>query len=333
MIDEYKNEHQVDGLSLNEKLVMENEELFLQILPEMGAKITHITRKKSGTEFLKQPKKVLDKTRLPKYGQEFLPPYAVGFDECFPNISPSVYKHESGRKIYLPDHGELWSQSWMFERISDEEIKFWMDGVQLDYRFYKTIKLKGSSIKILYEVENWGDSIIEYIWSSHPLLEIQKGDKLVLPEEVTEVVVNGTQRHDNRKTEKLIEWPELYGSPHGVHFDEVLPPSSKFAGKFFTDRLQSGFAGIYRVESDESILFRFDTEKIPYLGIWLCYGGWPESSQQKDYTVALEPCSSRPDSLNEAIKWGEQKSIRPKDISTWELEILIHDGQPNISQI
>ncbi|MCC5942993.1 MAG: DUF5107 domain-containing protein [Balneolaceae bacterium] len=330
MVNLSKSKHNVH--IPNEKVVMENDRLLVKILPEMGGKITHITRKYSGTEFLKQSNTVLEKTRLPKYGQDFLPPYAAGFDECFPNISPSVYKHASGRKIYLPDHGELWSQSWKFEQIGDCELKLWMDGVQLDYRFNKTIKLKGNSVQILYEVENWGDSKFEYIWSSHPLLEVDEGDKLLLPDEVTEVF-NGVSNQNNQKTKERIKWPQLNSLQLDHRFDEVHPPSSKFAGKFFTDRLQSGLAGLYRAKFDESILFQFDTKKVPYLGIWLCYGGWPNSSKQKDYTVALEPCSSRPDSLNEAIKWGEHKSLEPKNVSTWELEVQIHDGQPNISKI
>jgi hypothetical protein len=35
---------------------------------------------------------------------------------------------------------------------------------------------------------------------------------------------------------------------------------------------------------------RFDTAKLPYLGLWLCYGGWPDDEMlPRQYAVAFEP--------------------------------------------
>lgn len=96
------------------------------------------------------------------------------------------------------------------------------------------------------------------------------------------------------------------------------------------DRLKIGRAGIYRSSADVSLIYEFDTLQIPYLGIWLCYGGWPEGTEEQQYTIAIESVSGRPDALDEAIKRKEASTIRPGEIKEWTLEIDCVEGLANI---
>jgi hypothetical protein len=103
-----------------------------------------------------------------------------------------------------------------------------------------------------------------------------------------------------------------------------------FAAKLFSNRLEIGSAGLYKKRSDESLLFSFNTDRVPFLGIWLCYGGWPQDTEPTEYTLALEPCNARPDSLEEACKWGDQQKISPMSIQCWQVDIDLIEGRHSI---
>ncbi|MDZ7758002.1 hypothetical protein [Rhodohalobacter sp.] len=327
MLEKTDKEHRVVAGSQNRELVI-NGRLLVYILPEMGGKITNIIRKSSGTEFLKQPDQELTETQLPNYGQEFLPPYAAGFDDCFPTVSPcSISK--KGEIIDLPDHGELWTSKWEVE-LPGPGIKFTTYGTKMSYRFTKWLRLEDESLVITYRVENLSDTTIPFIWSSHPLLNVDPEDELILPPEMNEVLVDGMTEEEIGQFGDRLSWSDLKSGTLPFDPSVVQPVETGFAGKFFSEKLQTGMAGIYRKQTDESLLFQFDTAEIPYLGIWLCYGGWPEESAIKDLTVALEPCIGRPDSLRKAMEWGENMDIEPSGMREWSMKITIEDGKSKI---
>jgi len=327
MLEKTDKEHRVVAGSQNRELVI-NGRLLVYILPEMGGKITNIIRKSSGTEFLKQSDQELTQIQLPNYGQEFLPPYAAGFDDCFPTVSPCSISLD-GEIINLPDHGELWTSGWEVEQ-SGPGMKLTTYGKSLNYRFSKYIRLDGDSLIIRYRVENLSDTTIPFIWSSHPLLNVDPEDELILPPEMNEVLVDGMTEEEIGQFGDRLSWSDLKSGLLPFDPSVVQPVETGFAGKFFSEKLQTGIAGIYRKQTDESLLFQFDTAEIPYLGIWLCYGGWPEESAKKDLTVALEPCIGRPDSLRKAMEWGDNLEIEPSGMREWSMKITIEDGKSKI---
>jgi galactose mutarotase-like enzyme len=328
MNDDPSIEKKADSDFQNRELVLVNSRLIVTVLPAMGGKISGIERKKTGTQFLQQAEGNYHNVQLPEYGQDFMPPYAAGFDDCFPTVS-SCSVSFNGETIDLPDHGELWTSRWEVEQ-SGPGVKLTTYGKKLDYRFTKWIQLDGDSIIIRYRVENVGKSAIPFIWSSHPLLNVDPGDELMLHSEINEVLVDGMTEEEIGKFGDRLSWRDLKSNLLPFDLSVVQPIKTDFAGKFFSEKLQTGAAGIYRKQTDETLLFKFDTAAIPYLGIWLCYGGWPEKSEKKDLTVALEPCIGRPDSLKRAIEWGESLEIKCSELAEWSLEITIEDGKVKI---
>jgi len=328
MNDDQSIEKKAESDSQNRELVLVNSQLVVTVLPAMGGKISGIERKKSGTQFLQQAEGNYHNVQLPEYGQDFLPPYAAGFDDCFPTVSPCSIS-SSGEMIELPDHGELWTASWEAEQ-SGPGVKLTTYGKKLNYRFTKWIQLDGNSLTIRYRADNIGSYPIPFIWSSHPLLNVDPEDELILPAEINEVLLDGMTEEDIGKFGDRLSWQDLKSKSLPFDLSIVQPREAEFAGKFFSEKLQTGLAGIYRKQTDESLLFEFDTAEIPYLGIWLCYGGWPENSENKDLTAALEPCIGRPDSLEKAIKWGENLEINPSEMHEWSMKITIEDGKSKI---
>ena len=307
---------------------IENDELAISIIPDLGGKMVSLTSKNSGTQFLKEPRIDYQLFSEPEYGEEFLPPNASGFDECFPNVSPSKYEFK-GEVLELPDHGELWAKSWKY-REHENAITLWTHGKQLNCRFAKHIELDGSAIRITYELESLEEVPFEYMWSAHPLLDITEGDQLILPEEISEVVLNWASDPNVGDLGDRLTWPDILGNNSNIDFNNIQNKSLEFAVKLFSDRLKKGKAGLYKQQTDETLFFSFDTEQVPFLGLWLCYGGWPSDRKEKEYTLALEPCNARPDSLAEACKWGDQQQISPLSIKCWEVDISVYNGKKNL---
>lgn len=302
---------------------LENEHLKVSLLPGFGGKISSLIHKQSGTEFLKQPRVPVDQIDSPSYGDTFLPPHAFGFDECFPNITPEKYKL-NGRIVDLPDHGEIWSRECKV-RVSDDELILISTGVEINYRFEKRISLNANRVLITYTLVNNEKLPFQYIWSTHPLLAIDEGDQILLPEKNNELLVNWSSDDHLGEEGSHISWP-LINKKRASDLSLVKARSSKVAAKLFAQSA-GGRAGIYRSLSNETLVFSFDPKSIPFIGLWLCYGGWPDNENGGDYTIAIEPATAEFDSLNRAEKNGQATEIAAGESRTWNLEMRIENGK------
>jgi hypothetical protein len=110
-----------------------------------------------------------------------------------------------------------------------------------------------------------------------------------------------------------------------VDLSALRDASARTADKVFTSRLQEGFCALSYPQTKETIAFHFNPQDVPYLGIWICQGGWP-SPEGGHFTVGLEPCTGYPDSLQEAIHRGGCDVLRPKEKKKWALRIEIQSG-------
>jgi galactose mutarotase-like enzyme len=232
--------------------------------------------------------------------------------------------------IRLPDHGELWSVPWDFDHRKDVHSLSAFSR-QLQYRFVKTLRLEKSDLVIDYTVENHGAEPLKYLWSIHPLLRAETGDRIILPNDVKEVVVNWSHRERLGPAGTVCEWP-LARLPDGASEDLGIVKSIEAgsADKLFSRRLQTGYCALYSPSSDESIGFRFDPEQIPFLGMWLCYGGWPATQPGRHHTIALEPCSGDTDSLEEASTRGQCEPLPPRQSRCWSLRLELREGLPQV---
>ncbi len=310
----------IDGFS---KLILENKTIRTVFIPELGGKMIELSNKQTGTQFLKEPEPSFGPYQKAYYGDEFETFDASGFDECFPTISPSKFSF-GGRDITLPDHGELWSQSWKHENI-DAGIKLTGRGIQIDYEFSKAIRLIDNSISISYKLINRSQLPFNYLWSAHPLLHVEPGSEILLPKDIKQVALHWSSDDTFGKHGDSLSWPDLMGKD--TNYSMIPDLSAGKAVKLFSDRLHTGYAGIYRKDVDESLMFRFNVDQIPYLGLWLCYGGWPVDSDEKHLTVGLEPTNCKSDSLGESVNTSKHSYIDSGETICWELELSIVPGK------
>jgi galactose mutarotase-like enzyme len=275
-------------------------------------------RIQSGHEFLLQPQRSL---RRAAYGDSFGAYDTSGFDECMPTVSACT---DPNRGVSLPDHGELWSVPWQAE-VHEDALQLSATGRVLPYRFTRRTKLDGSGVVLDYEITNESETEMKFLWSAHPLLSVEPGSRITLPAEVAELLVQYSLGNRLGSFGSTCQWPRANAGSVKQRLDVLLPPTARFADKLFTPRLRDGYCSLFKPAANETITFRFDVEPVPYIGLWCCQGGWPDPAHGH-YTIALEPCSGRPDSLREAIAGGENDVLPAGSSKRWSLRIELTAG-------
>jgi galactose mutarotase-like enzyme len=198
----------------------------------------------------------------------------------------------------------------------------------LPYRLEKAVRLEAADVVIDYTLVNRGDADLEFLWSAHPLLTVEPGSRIMLPSDVDELFVNYSSQNRLGSFGSTCRWPVVRSTRGEERIDMLRPPSVGLADKLFTSRLSEGSCGLYKPESKECISFRFDPATVPFIGLWICQGGWP-SPAHGHYTVALEPCTGRPDSLEIAIARRENALIRAREEKSWTLRLSLGPAPPD----
>jgi len=97
---------------------------------------------------------------------------------------------------------------------------------------------------------------------------------------------------------------------------------------FYSPRLQEGLCGISRGASAQVLEVSFDTDRLPFLGLWLCYGGWPsEGKEPRQYAVALEPTTSPCNNLANAQRTNTAISLKASGTYDWEILFTVREAR------
>ena len=303
---------------------LDNGVVEVAFLPELGGKMISLRRRATGREFLlgiPEPGRVY---RRPGASAAFADFDTSGFDECLPTVAACRYPGSEFADAWLPDHGELWSVPWQHQ-IEGEQLTLTVAGRALPFVLTRRVRLEGASVEIDYELANQSDSAFQFLWSAHPLLRVEEGARVVLPESVRELLVEGSKGERLGRPGELCGWPlATLGNGERVDLSLIQSPAAGHADKLFTPRLETGQCELRFPRSNEGIRFRFDPRQTPYVGLWLCQGGWPRVPGH--FTVALEPCSGRPDSLAAASARGECRTLPPLGHARWTLSIDLLAG-------
>jgi len=318
-------------IGLVDAIVLDNGFVRVAAVPELGGKIISLIRVESGCEYLLQPSNPERAWRPPSFGDKFEDWEPCGFDECMPTVAECLYTEAPFSGSRLPDHGDVWRLPSSVE-VSGDQISLTTTLRSLPLRFTKKLRLRESTVRLDYEAINTSESTVKFLWSAHPLLRVEPGTEIILPEDVKEVEVGWSKDQRLGQGGDRCTWPNaLDSSRRTVEINKVVSPETGRAEKLFTSRLSQGTCGVFQRQQNESIVFRFDTNLVPYVGIWICQGGWPASQPYKQFTVALEPCLGCPDSLAESIKRDECATLEAGATMQWWLEVEVNGGAPRFS--
>jgi hypothetical protein len=300
------------------------------VLPELGGKIISLVRLASGREHLiSLPAGA--KFRKPHYGATFVDYNNVGFDECIPSVAACTYPEGAFAGTKLPDHGDVWSLPWK-PTIDSDQLSLSVEGRSLPYAFRKRFSLQDDELVLEYELQSKSAGAFDYLWSSHPLLATEPGATILLPLENAAFLIDSSQDGRLGVPGESCSWP-VSRLKEGGHDDlRVMKTRGRASDKIFTPRLHTGYCGLHYPSTNESIVFKFDIDSIPYAGLWICHGGTGPHNPREPYTIAMEPCNGRPDSLVQAIARGESATLLPHAINKWSLRVGLHEGVPNLKQ-
>ncbi len=293
------------------------------LLPHIGGKISSI--RINNQELLQTPLAALKpRTRTMPFNASD----ASGWDECLPSVSACTVKTAAG-PAEVPDHGDLWRVAW--ESISPNNgnsvslrSKCFSLPLTLERGLSLTEMTKGWQIRLDYKLTNTGGHATPWSWAAHPLFAVDPGDTIVLPKSVATTRLEGSGGGRLGATDDVVAWPHA-SLPQGGSTDlaVVQSPQSGIGDKLFAGPLASdaNWCELHRPKAGVRIRVRFDSAATPYLGLWLCYGGWPNGPGPRQYCVALEPATAPVDSLARTGPWS--RTLQPGRSDSWPMLVDI----------
>jgi galactose mutarotase-like enzyme len=287
--------------------VLENANIRVEVAPAVGGKFISLYSKRTSTEWLLPPLRPHAEAKTTAGFEEW---DGGGFDECLPTVAATGT---------APDHGEVWRHAW-HEETAEGAVLLRTTALGGAVSFERRAHLDGTSLVLDYAVENRSQTSQSLIYSAHPLLCVEQGDRILLPAEVSDVVVEGSASDRLGRRGDRVEWP---GPKVGGDLSVVGPPDGLQADKVFAGPVTDGWCALLRPSLDEGIELTFSSDVLPYLGLWICRAAWPDSGAKKQYAVAFEPTCSPHDSLADAERAGTAWLLAPGERREWRLRFRV----------
>lgn len=284
--------------------------------PAFGGKIASI--KIRGHELLQSP---LGPVEPRNQTMSFDAGDASGWDECLPSVADCVVQTASG-PAHVPDHGDLWRVAWDVVKTDAASATLRGRCFSLPLTLERTLALSplagGTRLEARYTLTNTGAHPAPWSWAAHTLYSTQPGDTVELPESIKTLRLEGSGGNRLGKGGDTVSWPlaELAGGGT-ADLRIAEDPKTGIGDKLFAGPLQptENWAALRRPSAGVRIRVHFDVQENPYLGLWICYGGWPDRPGLKQVCVAIEPSTAPVDSLAIAGPWS--RILAPGASASW----------------
>ena len=310
------------GISVENKenVVIQAGGCSIRVLPQFGGKIASIHFR--GHELLQAPlAPVAPRTRT----MSFDAADASGWDECLPSVGACTVKTQAG-SADVPDHGDLWRVPWIVLDSTPHSVTLSAACFSLPLTLRRRLEIietpKGVRLSLDYRLTNTGAVPVPWSWAAHPLFTVDEGDRIILPNSIHTLRLEGSGGNRLGKSGDEIQWP-LADLANGFHADlsRAEAPNSGIGDKLFAGPMHpdSAWCVLERPSAGIRINVTFDADATPYLGLWICYGGWPERPGPKQVCVAPEPATAPVDSLAFTGPWS--RTLGPGEWSDWPMHI------------
>lgn len=271
------------------------------IIPEEGGRIQHLVDRSSGRELLLQ--------RTPAEGPrtDFLAACAGGWDELFPN--------DSAWRAY-PDHGLLWTLPFKVQRRAGSAMEMSAAVASPNVTIARRVALLEAPRRglrseiVLSALEATGP----FLWAAHPMLAVSEGWVVELPSTAAnlEADVDLPGRLGTGRALTRSDWKRVSGIP---------PVSAEVGEVVYVDgvaeaTVRSGDGRAATRVSWESSFFR-------HLWIVIITGAYG-----LDDCLILEPCTTRPYRLDEAVQAGSSLQLDRAEVVRWWIEVESLDPPP-----
>lgn len=297
----------------------------VKILPEFGGKIASICV--NDFELLQTPLlPVAPRTRAMAFDASD----ASGWDECVPSVASCAVTTAEG-VAEVPDHGDLWRVGWEKQESGDRDrgsITLRGACFSLPLSLERSVNLletkKGWRLDLKYVLKNTGRTAVPWSWAAHPLFAVDEGDRIELPASIGKLRVEGSGGDRLGSAGDMVAWPVARSATgETIDLSRVQPRESRVGDKLFAGPLQAeeNWCVLHRVKAGVRVRVEFEAGATPYLGLWLCYGGWPSGEGQKQMCVAMEPATAPVDSLAQNGEWS--RVLGPGAVSAWPMSVEV----------
>ncbi len=322
------------------------------LLPQFGGKIASICVGKR--ELLQGPLvEVAARTRTMPFDASD----ASGWDECLPSVAVCKVNTKSG-VAEIPDHGDLWRVEWsktgnreqgketgdrdqgsgvrdqgntdgdQGSGTRDQFISLRGECFSLPLVLVRSLALtetaKGWHLNLDYKLTNTGQISVPWSWAAHPLFAVVPGDTFELPASIAALRVENSGGGRLGVAGDRVSWPVVKRAKgRAVDLSVVQSRHTHVAEKLFAGPLAANenWCALRRPKAGLRVQFSFDPAATPYLGMWLCYGGWPERRGTKQMCVAFEPATAPVDSLAQSGDWV--RVLEPGRSASWQMRVAI----------
>jgi galactose mutarotase-like enzyme len=293
-----------------ENVVMRAGDCCVTILPHLGGKIASILI--GDQELLQRPlAPYAPRTRTMSFDASD----ASGWDECLPSVAACEVKTEAGLAS-IPDHGDLWRVEWKGREKGTGNREQGLETLRgecfsLPLTLERTVGLtesdNGWRLRLDYSLRNHGGFAVPWSWAAHPLFLTEAGDRIELPASIETLTIEGSGGGRLGKGGDTVSWPVAsLANESRCDLSVAQGPESEIGDKLFAGPLKEAenWCVLERPRAGVRIKVEFNAIATPYLGLWICYGGWPERPGKKQTCVAMEPATAPVDSLAKMGPWS-----------------------------
>ncbi|MEK6719675.1 MAG: DUF4432 family protein, partial [Chloroflexota bacterium] len=100
-----------------------------------------------------------------------------------------------------------------------------------------------------------------------------------------------------------------------------------FGGHWATD-LADGWLALTDTVTRRGVVLTFDRQVFPHAWLWQVYGGW-----RAHHHVALEPWTSHPQRLEDAVAAGRARLLAPGETLETEVAFVLFEGLEQVGSV
>jgi hypothetical protein len=302
-----------------EALVLENSQVRASIIPSLGGRVWELSDRVRGRQWIWHRGDV--PLAVSPSGSSYDDVWAGGWEELFPNDAPADFE---GR--VLPDHGEWWTTAWTVAEATggvEAVVRLVADTRIRRASCIKEYRLGGDAdtIRVLYRIESREPDAFHFLFKQHLAIAVTPSCELALP--------GGRVSAVDHAFGTMLPGPGPFDWPlaQGAGLDDVdlsRVPAPDMEKEFvYVSELPESWCGVDDVSAGASIRMRFDHRHMPFVWLFLSYGGWRDC-----YTAVIEPCTNMPKDLSEAVRAGQSARLDPGAVFQTSVAVTLSALRP-----
>lgn len=330
----------------NRMLVMENELLRISILIDKGTDIWEFLYKPKDIDFMWRAPTALRDPRTyipgsPRANGNFQDVYFGGWQEIFPNGGVAL----TYKGIELGQHGEVSIIPWScrIEKDTPDEVsaKMWARTCRTPFYIEKTLTLRAGTAALFFDerIVNEGEIEMDYMWGHHPAFGhpfLDSSCRIDVPATKVEVhspLTSGTNRLEPGAI--FYRFP-LIKDKDGNDFDlsAVPPQDAKTAEMCYLLGLYKGWYALTNTNRKVGFAMQWDKDVFPAVWLWEVFGGdFGYPWYGRTYNLALEPWTSWPGGMENALARGTTKKLGPGESLETKLVAAAYEGISKVTSV